>query len=96
MDDQMPLGWGSNTKYKVESAKLEGGKAELGVGNPRAPPTLCMKHWFTRPNIIASVVSLKLCPTLSKEKQTILMRQENAIMNQLVLFVQRIINLRIS
>ena len=39
---------------------------------------------------------LKLWPTLSEEKQTILMKQEeNAIMNQLLLFVQRIINLRI-
>ena len=31
------LGWESNTKYTVESAKLDGGKAEVGVGNPRAP-----------------------------------------------------------
>ena len=39
---------------------------------------------------------MKLWPTLSEEKQTILTRQEeNAIMNQLILFVQRIINLRV-
>ena len=36
----MPLGWDSNTKYTVESTKLEGGKAKLGVGNPWAPHLL--------------------------------------------------------
>ena len=36
----MPLGWESNTKYRVESVKLEGGgggRPELGLGKPRAP-----------------------------------------------------------
>ena len=38
----MPLGWESNAKYAVDSAKLEGGGKlhELGVGNPRAPHPL--------------------------------------------------------
>ncbi|XP_064399586.1 myotubularin-related protein 5-like isoform X3 [Halichondria panicea] len=37
----------------------------------------------------------ELWPMLSEEKRTVLIRQEeNAIMNQLILFVQRIINLR--
>ena len=40
-------------------------------------------------------VQSQLWPSLSEEKKTVLMRQEeNAIMNQLILFVQRIINLR--
>ena len=35
----MPLGWETNTKYTVKSAKLEG-ETELGMGNPRAPHPL--------------------------------------------------------
>ena len=40
----MPLELGNNTKYTVESAKLEGGKAKLGGGEIPRHPTTCMKH----------------------------------------------------
>ena len=34
LEDLMPLGWETNTKYTVESESLGG--SELGMGNPRA------------------------------------------------------------
>ena len=53
------IGWESDTKHTVESAKLEevveggwGERSELGVGNPRAPHYLyetlyssCDEYW---------------------------------------------------
>lgn len=36
----MPLEGESSTKYTVEPVKLEGGMAELRVGNPREPHPL--------------------------------------------------------